>query len=611
MKKTIKPALTKLKLIPNNPGIYIMKNLDKKIIYIGKAKNLKNRLSSYFNNSKKDIKTNRLVDNINDFDFIVTKTEKEAFILENNLIKKHKPFFNIELKDNKTYPYIKINDYSEFPVVYKTRDLKKSGKYFGPFTDIKKLNYYLIIIEKYFNIKKCYKTKFSKNHRPCLYYHIGQCNAPCEYIKTDSKYTKKEYENFKSKYTETINQIIDFLNGNYKELVIKLENLMQKYSVIQDYEKAKDTRDLINAVKDLQTSQNVSYTNNEDDFDVISYYESDMYFIFTILKYRQGQLIEKINYDLYKEKLYYENILEDFIFIYYDNNSYPVNKIILPDKIPNKVVLENIFNTKFKIKVNIIKGTKLNEKKLLELAYHNSKLSFFELKKNLERKNVLIELKEFLHLKKLPLKIESFDIANITDKFIVAGMVSFFQGKKDKTNYRKFNIKSTNIQNDFISIEEAVFRRYKRLINEKKELPDLIMIDGGKGQLSSAIKSLTKLGLKHFPIISIAKKEEEIFVPKQKNPLKINIYSNMMKLLIEIRDETHRWTNSFHVNKRDKAMITPILSTIKGISEDKINKLFIKYKTLNNIKKLQYEDLKDFKISKKVFDKLIELLNTI
>ncbi|MCK9545040.1 MAG: excinuclease ABC subunit UvrC [Novosphingobium sp.] len=513
-----------LSKIPINPGCYLYKDKNNQIIYIGKAKNLKKRVTSYFTKNDLDPKTQALVENIYSVDFIVTKNELEAFLLENNLIKKNKPKYNVIFKDSKEYTYLSFTK-EDYPRLFILREKPKKGQVaFGPFTSAENRDNLLKYINKYFKLRTC-KTL---PKIPCIRYHIGQCSGACI-----QKISKEEYQ-------ETIKTISNFLKGNTSNVLKDLEKRMEYFSKINNFESALVLRDQINAVEYLSLKQNVekSKSYNQDLINFIINKEKAHFVIFNISK---GILINKREFslDVFEE----ETILEDFILKHYSDKKDSL-EIIIPQEISSFIV--DFFKKKNK-KIKFIFPKTGEKKELLDFAYKNIEIKFFENTLALE------DLKQALSLKEVPKVIECFDISHLSGKFTVGSMVQFKDGQENKKEYRRFKIKSFEGNNDFKGIEEIVKRRYSRLLKEGKDFPNLVVIDGGKGQLSSAKKAIDSLNLyKKINLISLAKKEEEIFLEDNLIPLNLSKKSKALKLLQRIRDEAHRFAITYNRLLRKK-----------------------------------------------------------
>lgn len=511
-----------LSIIPTNPGCYLYKDKSKKIIYIGKAKNLKKRVSSYFTKKNHDPKTEILVSKIDSVDFIITNSESEALILENNLIKKHQPKYNINLKDSKRYAYIKITK-EEYPRVIIARVKKNDGTYFGPFVSAVSRDYIIELLNKSFKLRTCKKLP----KKACLRYHINLCDAPC--INEISK----------TRYLENISSVKRVLKGEIKEQIIILKKRMNFYSEKLDFERAKDLRDQIKALEWLSVKQTMERQKSYDE-DIINYLEKDNTMYVILFNVYKGILENKQEFELPSAP----DFLEQFLSRYYEKNPIP-KEIITSRAIDSE--LKSFLELKRKSKINFV-VPKIGEKKnLLDLVMKNIEIHFFGQIKKLE------DLKKKLRMQEIPKVIECFDISHLSGTSTVASMVQFRNGIPDKNNYRRFKIKTVDGIDDFASMAEVMRRRYTRLKNENLEMPDLIVVDGGKGQLSASVEILRELELK-IAIISLAKREEEVFVPGFFKPLPIAKKTSASLLLQQIRDEAHRFAISYNRLLRKKKL---------------------------------------------------------
>lgn len=513
-----------LEKIPSNPGCYLFINKRKEIIYIGKAKNLKKRVSSYFNNKDLNEKTKVLVTKIDSIDFIVTDSEVEALLLENNLIKKHKPKYNINLKDSKSYAFIEITKES-FPrlLVARTELMKKEkigGDLFGPFPSAESRRYTINFLNKIFKLRTCKKLPKKK----CIRYDLNLCSAPCI-----NKISKKEY-------LENVSLAKKVLKGDINFAIKNLDVKMQEASNEKEFERAINFRNGIHFLNQLKEKQKVERSKkyNEDIINYIIVNEKVYLMIFNIHK---GILENKRSFK-FNEK---EDFLEEFITQYYSEEKIP-KSIILPKKVSNLAIEFLSIKNKSKIQIKVPRKGEL--KGLLDLVKRNIEIYYFG---NFEKVN---ELKKALNFQFTPKVIECFDISHLSGTEVVAGMVQFRNGKADKANYRRFKIKSFQGNDDFRAMKEVIKRRYSRLKKENKVMPDLVIIDGGAGQLSSSIKALKEIEV-NIPIISLAKKEEEIYFPNGKI-LKLNPKNKGLLLLRQIRDEAHRFAIKFQRERRNK-----------------------------------------------------------
>lgn len=496
-----------------------MKDSEKQIIYIGKAKNLKNRVKSYFLKNQ-NYKTQKLVENIDDIEFVITDNESEAFLLESNMIKKYRPRFNIELKDQQRYTYLRISD-EKFPrllVARRTRDGKflGKGKIFGPFTQGSSKLLTIGTLRKAFQIRIC-KTLPKK---VCLEYHLGNCEGPCEFKEAQEK------------YSQHVNDLQDVLKGKDQTKIFtqKLENEMKQAADLQQFERAKDIRDTLIRLGSLQTKQKMEYIDNSDE-EYFGMGEKDQ--SITVMNFRMINGVIRDS-DKFFFDLVGDNSFSSFLFQYYSTHKIP--KFIIVSHLPeNKVLLESLLTEQAGFKVEILCPSKGKRKDIIDLILKNISLIHLQ-----GADPGLIQLKETLNLPEIPRVIECFDISNHGEDFAVGSMSMFVDGKPHKSGYRKFKIKTVSGRDDFAMIGEVIKRRYYRLLEEKSELPDLILIDGGKGQLNAALSSLQSLGIT-LSCVSLAKENEEVFVPNQKNPILIPKNNSGLKILQHARDETHRF----------------------------------------------------------------------
>ena len=585
-----------LKTIPEDPGVYQFLSSDKSIIYVGKAKNLKKRVSSYFQKNIKSRKTLNLVKNTKYVEHVVVHSESDALLLENSLIKKNQPKYNILLRDDKTYPWICIKN-EPFPRVFVTRKLVKDGsQYFGPFTSFKTINTIMGIIKQLYSLRNCNYNLSSKNieqkkFKVCLEYHLGNCLGGCE-----GKESLEDYE-------KNILAIKQILKGNVNESKRNFKKEMIKFSNNQEYEKAQKIKEKIQLLENYQSKSTVvsSKLNNIDVFSIIS--DSESAFV-NFLQVAHGKIIRFHNQEV-KKKLNEddEKILSLMILSIREKYNSTSKNII------SHINLENQINLKF-----IIPRSGDN-KKLLDLSIKNAKAFRFERNKQTQLvdperhiNRIMEQMRIDLKMKEEPRHIECFDISNIQGTNNVASCVVFINGKPSKKLYRKFNIKTIDGQNDFGSMQEVVFRRYKRLLDEKQDLPNLIVIDGGKGQLSSAVKSLKELDLDNkISVLGIAKRLEELYFPNDSIPLYLNKKSETLKVIQQLRNEAHRFGVSFHRDKRSKSSLTSGLDDIHGIGENTKNKLLKKFKSISKLKKADEKEIIDL-IGKSKAEKVMNYL---
>lgn len=513
-----------LETLPHLPGCYLYLDADGKVLYVGKAKDLKKRVGNYFQKRDHDSKTESLIQAASSLDFIVTNTEVEALLLENTLIKKHWPRYNIKLKDSTRYACIHLTD-EKMPRIRISRSRVGRGTFFGPFTSARERDYVFAVVRKTFQLRTCRRLP----KRACLRYHLGACSGPCI-----GKITQVAYQ-------EKVRRAEAALKGNIADLIASLRKEMGDSSARQEYERARDLRDEIVALEGLHERQNMDRKRKFDQ-DVLSYLVDEGNVYLMLFKVYKGTLEGKEDFVF----AYNENFLEEFLVQYYSENE-PPEELIVPEVLEDSIE-EFLSHVKGKsVKVTV---PKQGEKKvLLELAKKNVEIGFFG-----DRKKVQA-LQEVLKLPKLPNVIECFDVSHLSGTSMVGSMVQFRGGRPDKSNYRRFKIKSVERIDDPASIAEVVRRRYTRLRDEKKELPDLIIIDGGTGQLSSAYQELRNLRVK-VPVISIAKREEEIYMTGLDKPLPIKKDDKASLFVQEIRDEAHRFAISYNRLLRQKAVIS-------------------------------------------------------
>lgn len=569
--------------IPINPGVYLMKNNNNKIIYVGKAKNLRNRVSSYFKNiNSHSVKTLEMVKNICDIEFYICKTEVEALILENNLIKKHKPKYNILLKDQKTYPYIKITKelFPKIEIVRSTKKLNDEAEYFGPYP--MGISYSLKALLKVFPIRDC-NRKMDKVTKPCLKYHMKTCTAPCY------------YKNIVEEYNEDVNNIKKFLKGQQTTILKTLEEQMKQYSEKMEFEKAISTRDKIHSLKRLLETQIIEYSKEIDE-DVFVFEETKNQVFLCVLNIREGKVINKNNIIISVEKSQEqeEDIFDRLLTLYYEKRSIPKN-IICDAKYANKNDL-----IKEWAKLEKSKEIKIHFPKIQSRRYSLLEMGYLNLNEEIDRfyrqKKKIVEgmnkLKNTLDLKSVPYRIECFDISNTQGTDPVAAMTVSIDGVPTPKEYRHYKINVKNTPDDFMMMREAVTRRYSKIENEN--MPNLILIDGGKGQLGVAVEVLEQLGkLNYTDVISIAKREEEIFKDYEKEPYIFEHSDEALKILQRLRDEAHRFGITHHRKLRSKRNVKSALDDIIGIGPKRKKALIDKFGLIKNIREATIEELEE------------------
>ncbi len=540
-----------LKLLPSLPGCYIYYNADNEIIYVGKAKILKRRVKSYFNRKHHEsVKVNILVSQIDHLEYIITNTEVEALILESHLIKKHKPRYNILLKDDKKYPYFLVTD-EDFPriqIVRKKNINQEKGKYYGPYTDIRAMHSTLDFLKKIFPLRQCKTPKFK--NRPCLYYHIGKCLAPCQ-----NMVTSEEYKNI-------VHQAELFLSGKQSELMKQLMVQIQKYSDSEQFEKAARLRDSYFDLQKTLEKQKVVYENTKLNEDIISLQHEDGILAIVIMMIREGRLIDKKDFTYDVEEEDKTEFFATFFKEYYNTLSLEFPDRIVSNELEavgDKALYEEWLQIISGKKVKISYGKSTQGKELQSLADKNAKVILDNAK--LSKMSKIREdfnkigsyLKEKLKLNNFPYRMECYDISHIQGTNTVASMVTFINGLSKKSEYRKFKVKSTEGKpDDFLSMKEVLTRRLSRLGEKGWDKPDLIIIDGGKGQLSSVMQIVEEMGVTGIDFVSLAKRQEEVFLPHCSTSILLPRDSSALFLIQRIRDEAHRFAITYHRNLRSK-----------------------------------------------------------
>ncbi|SDR95835.1 excinuclease ABC subunit UvrC [Christiangramia echinicola] len=578
-----KPALeVQLKTLPNSPGVYQYFDKNGKILYVGKAKNLKKRVTSYFNKSHDSHRIGVMVKKTQEIRHIVVSTETDALLLENNLIKKLQPRFNVMLKDDKTYPWICIKN-ERFPRVFPTRRLIKDGsEYYGPFISFKTVNTLLDLIKGLYKLRTCnYDLAEDKirqgKYKVCLEYHLGNCKGPCEALQPEEEYNNN---------IEAIRQIV---KGNFKDSLQRFRNQMKEHAERMEFEDAQRIKNKIDVLENYQSKSTVvnPKITNVDVFSVVT---DEGYGYVNFLQLSHGSIIRSHTIEMKKKLDESDRELLELAIVEirqrFNSNS---REIYVPFKV----------DVGEELKITVPKlGDK---KKIVELSERNAK--YFRQERFKQMKivdpdrhvnRVMAQMKEDLRLNKEPRHIECFDNSNIQGSNPVAACVVFKNGKPSKKDYRKFNIKTVEGPNDFASMEEVVFRRYRRLLSEGEDLPELIIVDGGKGQLSSGVKALEDLGLRgKIAIIGIAKRLEEIFYPDDSIPLYLDKKSETLKIIQQLRNEAHRFGITFHRNKRSKTALNTELDSIQGIGEKTVVDLLTHFRSLKRVKEASQKDLAD------------------
>ncbi|MBQ8375094.1 MAG: excinuclease ABC subunit UvrC [Clostridia bacterium] len=574
----------KLKLLPYSPGVYIMLDKDGIVIYVGKARVLKNRVRQYFHTSAKPEKVAAMVENIDDFYYIITQTEIDALALENNLIKKYKPKYNILLKDDKTYPYIKVHTKEEFPRVSITRKIKKDGKYFGPFMGGVRCGDILDIVGSVYNVRTCSTIVSGKPKKPCLMHHLHRCLAPCAGLCS------------KEEYAERIKKAISFLDGNYEEAEEILREKMTRFAENEEFELAMEYREKLQMLSKLRLKR-ITSLNRSINADIIALKTNYLYSAVNVLITRSGIMQGGANFALEDGSFSETDALTAFIIQYYTNHELPEEIIV--QTFCEKELLENYFLEKFGKKVEIVQAKQGVKKRLLEMAESNAaeylSKSVNKIKhKDDMTKNACKRLKDILGLKKYPKRMECYDISNISGVDKVGSMVVFIDGEADRNSYRRFKIRTVEGANDYASHQEMMRRRLAKLGTEEEERfpkPELMIIDGGKGQLSAVKKVFDEMGVNDIELISLAEREEEVFTLFSEESIRIDHRDYALKMLQRIRDEAHRFAITYFRNLHSKRNLASVLQEIEGIGKKKQKALMDKFGTIDKIMSASIEEL--------------------
>lgn len=593
----------KLSGLPMCPGVYIMKNADGRVIYVGKSKVLKNRVSQYFQNSKNhSVKTRSMVEKVADFEYMITDTESEALALECNLIKKYRPKYNILLKDDKQYPYIKITAAESFPRIMMTRQLKKDGSmYFGPYMNVLNVKEALEEIRKLFKIRSCSKKmpQETANSRPCLFYHIGQCSAPC---------TGKISE---SEYREAIGQIISVLNGNYKETVSVLTEKMKAASESLQFEKAAQYRDKIIGVKTLGEKQKIT-SSKGDNRDVIGIYREESDYCIQVFYYRDGKAVGSEYFTLENEEDDVNTVLESFVKQFYFTVNIIPGEILIPVEIEDSDSIAQWLTQKsgHRVVINVPQRGKKHD--IINMVNKNARESlhkhnFIKNKKETLQNQILLQLTKLLGLEKTPFRIESYDISNISGAASVGAQIVYVNAMPQKKLYRRYNIKTVEGANDYESMREVIYRRINEAYKEEDKinagemtadkakflpLPDLILLDGGRGHVS-AIRELFDTMGEEIPVFGLVKDDfhRTRGITDTENEFPVDKKSELFKFLACMQDEVHRYAITTHRKKREKDVFKSELDSIEGVGAATKKKLLEHFSGINAVKKAGIEEL--------------------
>ena len=581
---------SKIKMLPTSPGVYVMLDSSGQIIYVGKAKVLKNRVKQYFYSTQKTEKVAAMVSNIADFYYIITESEIDALSLENNLIKKHKPRYNILLKDDKTYPYIKVDLKAKFPTFTVTRKIKRDGaRYFGPFMGGVNVKDTLEIINTAFMIRTCQTViNPEKPKRECLKYHIGKCLAPCA-----GKCTEKEYD-------ERVRLALDFLGGDDEKVEEILKERMERCSEIEEFELALSYRDRLKMLDKIKLRR-ITALNRFVNADVIAVATNGVYAAINMLFIRSGRMQGGKNFAVSDAEEDNGERISSFITQYYASGVELPDEIMISAPVQDAEALSGYFKKEFSKSVRIYVPERGDKRKLVEMAIENAEDYLEKEVDRIKHKDDMttaacLKMKKLLSLKNVPKRIECYDISHISGVDKVGSMVVFTDGEADKTEYRRFRIKTVEGSDDFACLKEVLSRRISKLGTDEEEKfakPDLIVIDGGKGQLSSVEEVFIAKGITDIDLISLAKKEEEIFTLSSPEPIVLSRRDYCLRLLQRLRDEAHRFAITYHRHTHEKTNLQSELTKIEGIGEKKRKALIDKFGSLENIKRASKEELKE------------------
>lgn len=573
----------KLKLLPDSPGVYIMLDKEGTVIYVGKARVLKNRVRQYFHTSEKPVKVRSMVENIDDFSYIVAPSEVDALALENTLIKKHKPKYNILLKDDKTYPYIKVHTREEFPHISVTRRIKKDGRYFGPFMGGISCKDIVDIAAKAYNIRTCV-TPIGKNKKPCLNYHLKRCLAPCA-----GHVTKEEY-------AERVEKTLSFLSGNYEDAERLLKEKMKQFADEEQFELALAARDKIAMLKRLG-GRRITSMPRDVDADIWAISSNGLYAAVSLLVTRKGVMQGARTFSLEEGAGEGSETFTSVLTQYYSSHEVPHELILSAEA--DDGLLTSFLREKREGNLTITRPKLGVKKELLDMAEKNAKeyldKSVSQIRhKNDMTKNACERLQTLLGLKRYPKRIECYDISNISGVDKVGSMVVFTDGEADKYEYRRFRIKTVEGADDFASLREVLERRLKKLGTEEEERfakPQLIVIDGGKGQLSAVREIFDRLGVGDIDLVALAKQEEEIFTLSSSESVRLKKSDYALRTLQRIRDEAHRFAITYFRNLHSKRNLSSVLDEIEGVGKQKRIALLEKFKSIDKIMQASEEEL--------------------
>ena len=575
--------------VPRDSGCYIMRNDHDEVIYVGKAKDLRARVRTYINDSDSRYSVKFLMRRVASIGFLVTSTEKEALLLENSLIKKYRPRYNVRLKDDKTYLSLRLNVKEDFPRIQIIRKYKKDGaKYFGPYSSAQSVRETVRQIHRLFPLRKCTDNVMRNRVRPCLYFQMKQCLAPCV-DKAD-----------RAAYQDIVKQVLMVLEGHNADLEKLLIERIHGHAEKLEFEQAAVLRDRLRALQRTLERQRTVAVPWTEDRDVFGLFNQGRFTEFQVLFYRGGKMIGGRSFSFKQREMPLDEALSSFLLQFYAEASDIPSEILVPEKLEEAHVLEEIFSEQFRAKIRILRPQRGEKKALVELASRNAKSSFEE--KRLAEKakaDILEQMQASLKLSKLPTRIECFDISTTQGEKPVGSMVVFEGGTSNKSKYRRFAIRQVEGQDDFAMMREMLIRRYKRAI-EENDLPELILVDGGKGQLNVATAVLRDLGIEDIEAVGIAKSRsigeekhspERFFVPGRKNPIILRQNSGVVHMMARIRDEAHRFAVTYHRKRRTAGVVSTVLTDIHGIGPEKAKKLLNKFGSVAKIRETSINDI--------------------
>ncbi|HXV64561.1 MAG TPA: excinuclease ABC subunit UvrC [Vicinamibacteria bacterium] len=597
---------TKLEDLPKSSGVYLFKGAGGEILYVGKARSLRSRVRSYFQNARVDSpRLDRLVERIEDVDVVVTDTEREALVLENSLIKTHKPRFNVLLRDDKNHPYLKLTLNETYPRLYVVRQPAKDGDcYSGPYVPASLARKTANLVHRLFGVRNCTEKLDGKRARPCLQYQINRCVAPC----VDTIISLDEYR-------RAVDDARLFLEGKNDDLIASLRVKMYEAADRERFEEAARLRDNLRTLEELSIRQKMAGVRG-DESDVFGFFREGNQAVLQVFSVRSGKVVDRDSFLLEDLDAHDDaSLVEGSLRQYYELGRFLPSTIHVPVDFPERALVSELLSGQKGSKVEVLVPRRGAKKRMVDLVSKNARLSY-DLDFREEGRQVFVRLEklaEVLGMSERPERIEGFDISNIQASEIVASMVVFERGQPKRSDYRKYKIRGLEHRkpDDFASMREVVLRRYRRVLEEGADLPDLVLIDGGKGQLGAALSALEELGLSHLPTVSLAKKEEWVFRPGHSQPLVLDRHSPALQLLQRVRDEAHRFAVTFHRQQRKARDFSSSLESVPGIGPKKRRRLLTRFKSVKGIKAAELAELKEVlgqKLGEKVYRHVREMM---